>query len=88
MDMRSAEVQSAYDAAVAQVLRGRMAELRMTRAQLEAASGISRDTFRWYLTGERPIRMGAFFALAAALEIEPGHVAELASAIVASATGE
>lgn len=65
-----------------------MAELKMSRAELEAASGISAETFRRYLTGERPIRMGAFFALAGALKLSTAHVAELASAIVASNSGE
>lgn len=88
MDTRTADTRTAYDEAIAAILRGRMAELMMSRAELSEASGLSPDTFRRYLDGTRSIPMGNFFSLVTALRLDPGYVADAAMARVASSTGD
>jgi hypothetical protein len=89
MDMRTVETRTAYDAALAAILRGRKAELNMSRQDLADASGIPVDTFRWYLAETpRPMPVTAFLALVGALDLDPGHVVAQAMARVASTTGD
>lgn len=88
MDIRATDTRTAYDQAISAILRARKAELKMTRAQLAEASGISAETFRYYLDGTRPVPVGNFFSLVMALKLEPGYVVEEARARVASITGD
>lgn len=88
MDIRAADTKTAYDEAIAAILRARLAEIQMSRAELAEASGISAETFRRYFDGTRSVPMGNFLSLVLALGLEPGHVVDAARARVASITGD
>lgn len=64
----------AYNAAVAKILDARKHELRKTFDQLEVDSGVNSRTLKRLLSGERPIRMGQFIAIVAALDLSPSYV--------------
>lgn len=85
--MDNVNPKDAYNDAIASVLRGRKSELRMSNDDLAAASGIPERTFSRLLNGERPMRMGQFFALVTALQLDPSYVAAEASKRISVVVG-
>jgi transcriptional regulator with XRE-family HTH domain len=64
----------AFNTATAEIIDARKHELRMTYEELEAKSGVNMRTLKRLVTGERPFRMGQFFAVASALGLDPAEV--------------
>lgn len=60
--------------ALAEILRMRRHELRITRATLEAATGLSSASVIRYLNNERPLTVANFAALCHALSLDPVEV--------------
>lgn len=70
MDTKSTEWKDAYNTAVAEVLRARKSEIRMTFDELEAETGINIVTAKRLINGKRAINMSSFILLARALRFD------------------
>ena len=62
------------NAAIAEVLRVRRAELELTLNDVAEASGIKFQAVQRYLQGDRPMLLSNFLALARALGLDPAEV--------------
>lgn len=64
-----------YTVEIAKVLKHQQViELDITFDELEARSGIPVGSLKRYINGQRPIKMGQFFKLCAALSLDPADV--------------
>lgn len=68
-----------YNTAIAELFRGRKAELQFTFVALEAASGIKLRQLKVLLHDEAAIRMGDFIRLTTALDLDPADVIQRAA---------
>ena len=70
MDITKPEWKDAYNKALADILRARKDELRMTYPEIIAATGITLETVQRLINGKRAITMANFIPLVRALKLE------------------
>ena len=79
MDTPKDDNKDPYNSSIAAIMRARKAELRLTFEELEAGSGINLRTLKRLINDQRPILMGNFVKLAAALKLDPAAVVQSAA---------
>ena len=79
MDTLKDDLKDPYNSAIAAIMRARKAELRLTFEELETKSGINLRTLKRLVNDQRPILMGNFVKLAAALELDPAETVQAAA---------
>lgn len=88
MDKQKPDVVSAFDAAIAAALRGKLAEKNLTRIFIAERTGIPVTTLNRYFKGERAVSVSKLVAISGAMGVEAGEIIKAAEHILDSAKQE